>query len=170
LEARSVRDEELAGNVALVTGAARGQGRAIVDRLVAAGADVVATDIDEAELATLADAHGDRVRIVGHDVRERADWVAAAALAEREFGRLTILVNNAGRLHAALIEHETPEAFEDVWRTNTLGPFLGIRVCAPILRRAGGGAIVNTASVSGLHAWTHRGAYCSSKFALRGLS
>ena len=90
--------------------------------------------------------------------------------AERAFGRIDILVNNAGVLGQARLEDETPEGFEELWRTNCLGAFLGIQAVIPHLRRAGGGAIVNSLSTAAVSAWTHHGAYGSSKWALRGLT
>lgn len=161
---------ELLGKVAIVTGAAHGQGRAIVERFIAAGALVVASDIDPTGLDELRDQHGDRVRGSVQDVADPDGWSALTQLADAEFGGLHILVNNAGRLHRASIEDEDPEVFTEIWRTNTFGPFLGIRTCTPLIRRSGGGAIVNTASVSGIRAFAAFGAYTSSKFALRGLA
>jgi NAD(P)-dependent dehydrogenase (short-subunit alcohol dehydrogenase family) len=161
---------ELAGKVAIVTGAAHGQGRAIVDRFVAAGARVVAGDLEADGLSELREQHGDAVRTSVQDVADPAGWAALTALADTELGGLHILVNNAGRYHRGPIETEDPEVFTAIWRTNTLGPFLGIRACTPLIRRSGGGAIVNTASVSGIRAYAGTAAYTASKFALVGLA
>ncbi len=86
------------------------------------------------------------------------------------FGALTTLVNNAGALHRAALSDETPEGFEDSWRVNCLGPFLGIRAALPHLRNAEGAAIVNTCSTGAIRPFPNHAAYGSSKWALRGLT
>src|SRR6266508_2835281 len=116
---------ELEGRVALVSGAARGQGRAIARRFGAAGARVVAGDVLTRELASLQDELGGAVLTEHLDVRERRSWDELVRQGMDAFGRLDILVNNAGILRAVPLEEETPGAFEDVWRVNCLGPFQG---------------------------------------------
>jgi 3alpha(or 20beta)-hydroxysteroid dehydrogenase len=161
---------ELEGRVALVSGAARGQGLAIVRRLAAAGARIIGGDVLTDELAAVGDELGQAV-VVGHlDVREPASWAALLEDGIGEFGRLDILVNNAGRLRRVPLDEETPEGFEDIWRVNCLGAFNGMQAAVPHIRKAGGGAIVNTLSTAALGAWSFHGAYVSSKFALRGLT
>ncbi len=161
---------ELQGKVALVSGAARGQGRAIARRFVAAGARVIAGDLRSEQLSSLADELGDSILTVELDVRNVEDWERALSRSVQAFSALDILVNNAGVLRASLIENESPEAFEDTFRVNCLGAFLGIQAAIPHLRRVGGGAIVNTLSTVAFTAWTHHGAYGASKWALRGLT
>jgi NAD(P)-dependent dehydrogenase (short-subunit alcohol dehydrogenase family) len=161
---------ELSGRVAVVSGAARGQGRTIACRLAAAGARIVAGDVLTDDLATLPDELGDSVATVPLDVRDPASWAFVVESAAEKFGRIDILVNNAGVLRVRRLEHETPDGFEDVWRVNCLGPFLGIQATLPQLRAAGGGAVVNTLSTAAFTAWSHHGAYVSAKFALRGLT
>jgi|SRR5579863_5151129 len=162
---------ELDGKVALVTGAARGQGRAIARHLAEAGARVVAGDVRTEELASLSEELGPAAVVMGLlDVREPASWDALIGRGFDAFGRLDILVNNAGVLRAASLEEETPEAFEDVWRVNCFGPFLGIQAVVPHLREAGGGAIVNTLSTAALSVWTLHASYVASKWANRGLT
>lgn len=162
--------EELTGKVAVVSGAARGQGRAIVRKLTAAGARVIAGDVLTDELPALGTELGTS-GIVGHlDVRDPASWRALVKRGSDAFGRVDILVNNAGVLRRATIEQETRTAFEDLWRVNCLGPFNGIQAVLAHLRVAGGGAIVNTLSTAALTGWSGHSAYVSSKFALRGLT
>ncbi len=163
-------DSELDGKVALVTGAARGQGRAIARRLAQAGARIIAGDVLTAEVATLQDELGAAVVSGELDVAKRPSWDTLIARGVEVFGRLDILVNNAGVLRAAPIDTETPEMFEAVWRVNCLGPFHGIQAVLPHLQAAGGGAIVNTLSTAGLSVWTQHAAYSSSKWAERGLT
>ena len=156
--------------VALVTGAARGQGAAIVDRLVADGFAVAACDVRADELAAVAARRPDRVAAVELDVTDGAAWEAAVGRTVARFGALTALVNNAGLLHRAAIAEETPEGFERSWRVNTLGPFLGIRAVLPRLRGVPGAAIVNTCSTGALRPFPNHAAYGSAKWALRGLT
>jgi NAD(P)-dependent dehydrogenase (short-subunit alcohol dehydrogenase family) len=161
---------DLEGRAAVVTGAARGQGRAIARRLAAAGARIVAGDVLTEELAALDDELGDAVVTGALDVRDAASWESLLERGAAAFGRVDVLVNNAGVLRVRRIEHETPDDFENVWRVNCLGPFLGVQAALPHLRAAGGGAIVNTLSTAAFTAWSHHGAYVSAKFALRGLT
>ena len=122
------------------------------------------------ELAAVGEELG-HAAVVGHlDVREPASWAALLEDGIGGFGRLDILVNNAGRLRRMALDDETPEAFEDIWRVNCLGALNGMQAAVPHIRRAGGGAIVNTLSTAALAAWSFHGAYVSSKFALRGLT
>jgi 3alpha(or 20beta)-hydroxysteroid dehydrogenase len=162
--------EELAGKVAVVSGAGRGQGRTIARKLAVAGARIVAGDVLTDELAALGAELGTS-GIVGHlDVRDPASWSALVERGSDAFGRVDILVNNAGVLRRATVDRETRAQFEDLWRVNCLGPFNGIQAVLPHLRVAGGGAIVNTLSTAALTGWSGHGAYVSSKFALRGLT
>jgi 3alpha(or 20beta)-hydroxysteroid dehydrogenase len=154
--------------VALVTGAARGQGAAIVRRLHKDGFRVAACDLLLDDVAAIAEALGDAVIAVPLDVTDAVQWAAAVASTVERFGALTILVNNAGVLHRASLADETPEGFEGSWRVNTLGPFLGIRAALPHLRSADGAAIVNTCSTGAIRPFPNHVAYGSSKWALRG--
>lgn len=133
---------------AIVTGAASGIGRATAECLAARGHSVVALDRDAETLAWADAAPG--VRPLVGDVTDPAANDEAVALAEREFGRLDALVLNAGGPAPGGLEALPPEDFDRVVELNLRAPWLGIRAAAPALRRAGGGAIVVTASVSGL--------------------
>lgn len=157
--------------VALVTGAARGQGAAIVRRLHADGFRVAACDVLAEELAaSVADFDDREVVALSLDVTAEEQWAAAVEEVGRRLGPLTALVNNAGVLHRASFTDETVTGFERAWRVNTLGPFLGIRACVPVLRDAEGAAIVNTCSTGALRAFVNHAAYGSSKWGLRGLT
>ena len=160
---------ELDDKVAVVSGAARGQGRAIALRLAETGARIVGGDVLTDELDLVGERLGDRC-VVGHlDVRDPVSWRALIDRGASAFGRIDILVNNAGVLRRAPIERETPGEFEDLWRVNCLGAFNGLQAALPELRRAGG-AVVNILSTAAVGAWSAHGAYVSSKFALRGLT
>ena len=157
--------------VALVTGAARGQGAAITARLVADGFCVAACDRLVDGVRATADALDSRRTLaVPLDVTSAEQWQMAVATTVARFGALTTLVNNAGVLHRASLGEETPAAFEGSWRVNCLGPFLGIQAALPHLREADGASIVNTCSTGAIRPFPHHSAYGSSKWALRGLT
>jgi 3alpha(or 20beta)-hydroxysteroid dehydrogenase len=155
--------------VALVTGAARGQGAAIVRRLHRDGFRVGACDVRVDELKASIDGL-DGVVDVLLDVTSEDQWTSAVREIVERFGGLTTLVNNAGVLHRTPLADETPAGFEGSWRFNCFGPFLGIRATLEHLRAAGGAAIVNTCSTGAMRAFPNHAAYGSSKWALRGLT
>ena len=157
--------------VALVTGAAGGQGSAIAKRLRADGFSVVACDLRTDELLAAVDELGDNEVIGIHlDVTSPAQWDTAVERAVSRFGLLSTLVNNAGMLHRASLADETAEAFENAWRVNCLGAFLGMRAALEQLRRAEHAAIVNICSTGAIRPFPQHCAYGSSKWALRGLT
>jgi 3alpha(or 20beta)-hydroxysteroid dehydrogenase len=161
----------LAGRVALITGAARGQGAAEARLFAAEGARVVVCDVLEAEgEAVAAELGPERARFVQLDVAEEAAWERAVARTVACFGRLDVLVNNAALHWRRSLESETVEGLDRMLAVNARGPFLGIRAVAPAMRAAGGGAIVNVSSTAGVTAYAERGAYAMSKWALRGLT
>lgn len=153
-----------------MTGAARGQGAAIVRRLVADGYRVTAADLLIDEIKASAAEFGDQVLGVELDVTSAEQWQAAVQATVDRFGGLNALVNNAGVLHRASISEETPAGFESAWRVNCLGPFLGLQSALEPLRQAEGAAVVNTCSTGAVRPFPHHAAYGSSKWALRGLT
>ena len=159
----------MSDQVALVTGAARGQGAAIVRCLHNDGFRVAACDVRDDELKTSVDGL-DGVIAVHLDVTSEDQWGSAVNRAVETFGSLTTLINNAGVLHRTSLADETPEGFEGSWRFNCLGPFLGIRAALPHLREADGAAVVNTCSTGAIRPFPNHAAYGSSKWALRGLT
>jgi len=145
----------LAGKVALITGAARGQGLAEAQRFAAEGAHVIAGDVLEHDGIEL-------------DVTSPASWAAAVRVALDAHGRIDVLVNNAG-IHAAAEVDVMPEAdFRRVLDVNLVGPFLGIQAVVPHM--AEGAAIVNVSSLNGVASTVRTAAYTASKFGLRGLT
>ncbi|CAN5696170.1 SDR family oxidoreductase [soil metagenome] len=157
--------------VALVTGAAQGQGAAIVRKLLADGFSVAACDREfDALTASVAELDDPAVVAIGLDVTSEDQWGTAVAAVVERFGTLSTLVNNAGVLHRAALSDETAEGFERAWRVNSLGPFLGIRAVLEHLRRADNAAIVNTCSTGAIRPFPNHAAYGSSKWALRGLT
>jgi 3alpha(or 20beta)-hydroxysteroid dehydrogenase len=162
--------QRLAGKVAIVTGAARGQGAAEARLFVEEGATVIVTDIlDDLGRAT---AHelGERASYLHHDVGSESDWASVVATVTERFGRLDVLINNAAVLHLAALEETLPADFERVICVNLIGPFLGMRACIPAMRDSGGGSIVNVSSVDGIVGMNGVAAYSASKFGVRGLT
>ncbi|HIF91837.1 MAG: glucose 1-dehydrogenase [Myxococcales bacterium] len=162
--------EELAGKVALISGAARGMGAEEARLFTSQGAKVLLGDVLDEEGAKVAAEIGEAARYIHLDVTSESDWLAAVALAEETFGRLDVLVNNAGILRFSLLEKTSLEEFELVMRVNQVGPFLGMKSCIPAMRRAGGGSIVNISSLAGMQGVGGAVAYTSSKFAVRGMT
>jgi 3alpha(or 20beta)-hydroxysteroid dehydrogenase len=161
----------LADKVVIVTGAARGQGEAEARLFVAEGARVVFTDVLEAEgAAVAASLPDDRAAFRRHDVTSEDDWQAVAAEAVERFGRIDGLVNNAAIHHVVPIVDESADWFRRILDVNLVGTFLGMRTVAPIMKRTGGGAIVNISSTAGLVGYHGHGAYGASKWGVRGLT
>jgi 3alpha(or 20beta)-hydroxysteroid dehydrogenase len=157
--------------VALVTGAAGGQGWAIAKRLRAEGYSVAACDIRADELAAAVGELGDDEVIgIQLDVTSPVHWDAAVERVVDRFGLLSTLVNNAGVLHRASLADETAEGFENAWRVNCLGAFVGMRATLHQLRRAHQAAIVNICSTGAIRPFPQHCGYGSSKWALRGLT
>ncbi|MEE6135838.1 SDR family oxidoreductase [Mycobacterium sp. 050128] len=158
-------------SVALVTGAAGGQGWAIAKKLRAEGYSVAACDRRaKAVAAAVAELGDDEVIAIELDVTSELQWETAVATTVDRFGRLTTLVNNAGVLHRAALGDETAADFENAWRVNCLGAFLGMRAALGRLREAEHAAIVNICSTGAIRPFPAHCAYGSSKWALRGLT
>lgn len=159
--------------VVLVTGAARGIGRAIAERCAGEGAVVVATDIRDVEGAAVARALGGHARYAHLDVREEGEWAAAISGVMTTAGRLDVLINNAGitGFEEGVVPHDPEHASLAAWRavhaTNLDGVFLGCKHAIPAMRAAGGGSIVNISSRSGVVGIPQAAAYASSKAAVR---
>jgi NAD(P)-dependent dehydrogenase (short-subunit alcohol dehydrogenase family) len=158
--------------VALVTGAARGIGLAIAKRFLADGFGVALLDIDGSLLETsvAALARPDAILAITCDVSDATAVAAAFAAIERRFGRLDVLVNNAGVAVFAPLMETSDADWSRVLAVNLTGPFLCTKAAVPLMRSHGGGAIVNITSISGLRASTLRSAYGSSKAGLAHLT
>lgn len=160
----------LEGKVALITGAARGQGAAAVRQFVAEGAKVLITDVLDTDGEVLAKELGDAVAYCHLDVTSESDWATAVADAESRFGKLDVLVNNAGILKFASVEELTVADLHLILEVNLVGTFIGMRTAIPAMKRAGGGSIVNISSTEGLGATVGCAAYTASKFGVRGIT
>ena len=163
--------DRLSGKVAIITGAARGQGAEEVRAFVAEGARVLATDIVDDEGRDLAASFGDAVAYVHHDVRSPDDWAAVAAEATRRFGSIDVLVNNAGILVIGALTHQVELAdYMRVIEVNQVGVFLGMKAVIPTMLEQHKGSIVNISSTNGLAGLSGTVAYTASKFAVRGMT
>lgn len=141
----------LEGKVAVITGAASGIGRASVDLFVAQGAQVIAADIQDDKGARMEEEHKGRVRYVRCDVLQEKDIAAAVAAAKRHFGRLDVLFNNAGTGGANdPADGVTAEGFDQVMHLHVRAALFGMKYAVPLMRTAGGGSIISTASVAGI--------------------
>ncbi len=154
--------------VAVVTGAASGIGRATVELFVERGFGVVAVDLDAAALTWCAD--HERISSMAADVADEASNEAMVAAAVDRWGRLDVAILNAGVAGTRPFESDgAMERFDQVMAINVRGVALGIRYAAPAIRASGGGAIVATASTSGLRGDPGRWAYNASKAAVINL-
>ena len=161
---------EFEGRVVLVTGAARGQGLVEAELFAEQGASVVLADLSAEVVVAAATALGDRHLGLALDVTSDDAWDVATDWIKERYGRLDVLVNNAGTHHAAPLVDTSPEDFRRVLDVNLVGPFLGIRACAPLMEAGGGGSIINISSIQGFLARAGIAAYTSSKFGVRGLT
>lgn len=163
----------LTGKVAIVTGAAQGMGEAHARTFVREGAHVVLTDVNREGGAALAAELGKNALFVPHDVASASDWAEVVSQAEAAFGKVTVLVNNAGVIGPVqgLLDF-TEEDFLKVCAINQLGVFLGMKAVLPSMIAAGGGSIVNISSIAGMLGTreSSNAAYCASKWAVRGMS
>ncbi len=161
----------LDGKVALITGGAKGQGAVETRMFVREGASVVFGDIlDDAgkKLEAEIRASGGKATYVHLDVTRETDWRAAVATAVQAYGKLTVLVNNAGILLRAKIEAMSEAEWDRIMAVNVKGVFLGTKHAIPALRQAGGGSIINISSTAGLVASPgETAAYIASKGAVR---
>ncbi|OBJ33574.1 mycofactocin-coupled SDR family oxidoreductase [Mycobacterium colombiense] len=183
----SDNDKPLAGRVAFVTGAARGQGRSHCVRLARAGADVVAIDAcgpvaanngypastpeDLAETTSLVESEGRKMLAAQVDVRDAAGQQRIVDEAITQFGRLDIVVANAGVLNWGRLWEISAQQWQDVLDTNLTGVWNTIKATVPAMIRAGnGGSIITISSAAGVKAVPGCGHYCASKFGVVGLT
>jgi len=163
-------DRRLNGKVAIITGAARGQGEAEARLFCAEGARVVLTDVLVEAGEAVAAELGTVARFVTHDVASEDAWRRVIDTTLDSFGRLDVLVNNAAVHWLRPIEDETLQEFQRIIAINLVGTFLGIRSAIAPMRAAGGGSIVNISSTAGLTGYPSHGAYGATKWGVRGLT
>ena len=161
---------KLQGKTAIITGGARGMGAATSRLFAAEGAQVAIADLLDAEGAALAAELGDAARFYHHDVTSEEDWAKLVAAVEADLGPVDILVNNAGILLFRTLFDTTLADYQRVLNVNLVGEFLGVKAVGPGMVARGKGAIVNISSVDGMKGANGLGAYCSSKWGVRGLT
>ncbi len=159
--------------VALVTGGTRGIGEAIARRLAADGFTVFVSGRTEkstrAALARFAK-EGLAIRGFSADARREQDQKRLVESVAREAGRLDVLVNNAGIGHFESVDRLAPERFREVLETNLFGAYYAIHYAAPLMKKNGGGFVINIASLAAVNAFAGGAAYNASKFGLLGFS
>ena len=165
----------LENKVAIITGGAHGIGAAIARIFVKRGAKVLVGDILDEPGAALASelnagSKEPRAHYLHFDVTRQADWEDAIRVTEKLFGRLTTLVNNAGVPGRAGVVDTTEEQWDRTIDTDLKGTWLGMKMCIPVIKRSGGGAIVNTSSNYALVASGRAAAYHSAKAGVLSLS
>jgi 3alpha(or 20beta)-hydroxysteroid dehydrogenase len=158
------------GKVALISGGARGMGAEHARLLAEEGAKVVIGDILDDEGKALAAEIGDAARYVHLDVTQPDQWDAAVATATGEFGKLNVLVNNAGIVALGQLRNFDLAKWQKVIDVNLTGTFLGMRVAVDPMTEAGGGSIINVSSIEGLRGAPAVHPYVASKWAVRGLA
>jgi 3alpha(or 20beta)-hydroxysteroid dehydrogenase len=163
-------NDTLAGKVAVITGAARGQGAAEARLFAAEGARVVITDLLDDLGKEVADEIGDSASFLHQDVSDPEAWHQVQKFVDREFGRLDVLVNNAAIHHLCSIEAETVEVFDRIVSVNLKGAFLGIQSSIAPMRASSGGSIINISSLAGIRPFVAHGAYSSAKYGVTGLT
>ena len=156
--------------VFFLTGSTRGLGRQIAEAVLEAGHSLVATARQPASLADLAHRYGDRVLPVALDVTDVAAAQAAVAAGVAAFGRIDVVVNNAGYANLASIEDITPEDFREQIDANLLGVVNVTKAALPVLRAQGGGRIIQVSSIGGRLATPGLSAYQAAKWAVGGFS
>lgn len=163
----------VSGKVVIITGAASGLGRADAKSLASEGAKLVLTDIDtkagKALASEISEAGGDAI-FLEHDVREEDRWQEIVAATESHFGRLDGLVNNAGVVVIATPEDTTLDQFRFVNAVMSEGVFLGCKTALPLMRKSGGGSIVNMSSVASHLGYPVFFAYSAAKGAVRAMT
>lgn len=161
----------LDGKSAIVTGGASGIGAATTRLFIAEGAQVMITDVQTDRGNELAATLGEHASFMRHDVTRAAEWDEVIGATEAKFGKINVLINNAGiaGTFKAVVDMSEVE-YRRVIDVNQLSVFLGIRAVVPAMIRAGGGSIANVSSANGLVGASHMIDYCAAKFAVTGMT
>lgn len=160
--------KRLEGKVAIITGAAQGMGASHARKFIEEGAKVVLTDLNKEKGEALSAELGENALFVSQNVTSAEDWANVVAEAEKTFGKVDVLVNNAGITMAKSILQTTEEEYRRIVEINQVSVFLGMKTVIPAMQKAGGGSIVNISSMNGLVAGAI--GYTDTKFAVRGMT
>ena len=160
----------LDGKVALISGGARGMGQAEARLFAAEGAKVAVCDVMDGEGKAVAESIGSSGLYQHLDVTREDEWQTVVEATVRAFGRLDVLVNNAGIAEAAPLAEMTLESYRRVTEVNQTGVFLGMRAVIEAMTAAGGGSILNISSIDGLVGMNNLTSYVASKWAVRGMT
>jgi 3alpha(or 20beta)-hydroxysteroid dehydrogenase len=158
----------LAGKVALISGAAKGQGEAEARLFAAEGASVVLGDLLDDQGAAVAADIGPSARYVHLDVSREADWKECVATATKTFGGLDVLINNAGIIRMGMMVDQSLDDYLSVINVNQIGCWLGMKTAGAVMRS--GGSIINISSMNGIIPGAGIMSYVASKFAIRGMT
>lgn len=156
--------------VAIITGAAQGQGEATARLFAAEGCKVVLTDVKEAKGSAVAAELGDNAIFVRHDISDETSWALVVNEAVAKFSTVDILVNNAAVTYFNKIGDTSKAALERLLQINVTGTYLGMKAVLPVMQKAGCGSIVNISSVNGLRGTFGMSAYDACKWAVRGMT
>jgi len=156
--------------VALITGGARGQGAAEAELFVNAGAQVVITDVLDAEGRATAERLGAACEFLHHDVASEDDWNTVVDTIIARHRRLDVLVNNAGIFRMVGLIETSLAVWQQMMDINQTGVFLGMRTAAPAMQSNGSGSIINISSIAGMKSASMAHAYSASKWAVRGMT
>lgn len=154
----------------LITGCSTGFGRELAKLVLARGWRAVVTARNPAQVADIAEGHGDRALVLPLDVTRREQIAHVVAQAQQHFGRIDALVNNAGYGYLAAIEEGDDKEVRDMFETNVFGLIDMTKAVLPLMRAQGNGLVVNVSSIGGLASFAATGYYHGTKYAVEGLS
>jgi 3alpha(or 20beta)-hydroxysteroid dehydrogenase len=160
----------LSGKVAIITGAANGQGAAAARLFVKSGAKVVVADVAIVPGRAVADELGGGGYFAEHDVTSSESWTGVVRSAIDRFGKIDVLMNNAAIYDWKTLSDTDEALYERMWRVNQLGVFLGMKAVVEPMRRQGGGSIINVSSIGGMGGYPGIFAYATTKWAIRGMT
>lgn len=164
---------KLENKVVFITGAGMGMGREEAILFAQEGASIIVSDINEKagqETAKMIKETGGQALFIHMDVAEERDWIEAIKVSIQVFGKVDVLVNNAGILLFKTVEDTTSDDWDKIFSVNARGVFLGCKHVVPAMRKAGGGSIINISSIYGLIGAPSAAAYEASKGAVRELT
>lgn len=161
---------KLESKVALVTGAGRGLGAAVCKWMIKEGATVVAADIVPSQGQRCADELGEQASFIELDVTNEQSWDSAVSAIMEKFGRIDVLVNNAGLVWIAPLIDTSLEDYQRLVAVNQTGPYLGMRAVLPAMIKAGRGSIVNVSSMNGIRGMPGESIYSATKHAVIGMT